>query len=145
MEGDKNLLGGVYWGEFFQMGVGAGWMSKFLADRRDWENSGGGVEGIEFPYVLRKEHVEIPQVKKEVGFSAVIEKKSCGISIGFGILPWNLQGVPHNFVEYPKAKFCFSRISKGKVTNGLFQKKTKRSGGGWQGVEKMEFPGISKK
>ena len=58
MEGDKNLLGGVYWGEFFQVGG----RRKFLADGGDWENSGGGFEGIEFPSLLKKEHVEIPRV-----------------------------------------------------------------------------------
>ena len=38
-------------------------MSKYLADGGGhWENPGGGFEGIEFPSVLKKEHVEIPRV-----------------------------------------------------------------------------------
>ena len=38
-------------------------MSKFLADGgKDWENPGGWFVGIEFPSVLKKEHVEIPWV-----------------------------------------------------------------------------------
>ena len=40
---------------------------------------------MEFPGVLKKEHVEIPgQLKKEVEFPGVFIKKLCGISKGLG-------------------------------------------------------------
>ena len=39
-------------------------MKIFLADRGEggWESPGWGNEGVEFPSVLKKEHVEIPRV-----------------------------------------------------------------------------------
>ena len=62
---------------------------------------------MEFPGVLKKEHVEIPgQLKKEVEFPGVFIKKLCGISKGLGFWPWNFQKVSHNFTEYPGVKAC---------------------------------------
>ena len=47
---------------------------------------------MEFPGVLKKEHVEIPGVNSK---RSGISSSDCE------------KGVQHNFVEYPKVKFCF--------------------------------------
>ena len=44
-------------------------------------------------------------------------EKICGISIGLHFLPWNFQGVQHNFTELGRVKLFLYRISKGKVKN----------------------------
>ena len=56
---------------------------------------GGGSEGMEFPHVLKKEHVEVPGVNFD----------KCRISMGLGLvfdlgLKFNFQGkgVSHNSV-----------------------------------------------
>ena len=47
-------------------------------------------------------------IKKEVEFLGVYKKENwCGISMGLGIWPWNIQGVSHNFAEFPGMKACF--------------------------------------
>ena len=59
------------------------------------------VHGI--PEVLRKSMLKFQgSITKEMEFPAVIKKKLCGIGISvcLAFLPWNSQGVPHNFVEY---------------------------------------------
>ena len=67
-----------------------------------------GVEELEFPRVLKKEHVDIPQgsIKKEVEFPAVLVF-SLRISKG-------CHTILRNFHE---SGFAFSRIYKGKVIN----------------------------
>ena len=45
--------------------------------------------------------------KKELVFPQVLEKTSCGISMGFGFWPWNFQGMSHNFSEFSGVKACF--------------------------------------
>ena len=51
-----------------------------------------GVEDMEFLGVLNKQNVEIPgsevNTQDEVEFPGVIQKKSCGISMGLGFWPW---------------------------------------------------------
>ena len=52
----------------------------------------GGDKDMEFPGILKKEHVEIPGVNsKRSGISSSDQEKR----------------VPHNFVEYPKLKSSF--------------------------------------
>ena len=76
---------------------------------------------MEFPVVLKKEHVEIPEVNWKKGeFPGVLKKNSCGISIGLGFWPWDFQEVSCNFAECPGVKVFFYRISKGKMTNLKF-------------------------
>ena len=44
-----------------------------------------GVEDMEYPEVLEKEHVKLQGlIKKEVESPGVFLKKSCGISVSFG-------------------------------------------------------------
>ena len=56
-------------------------------------------------------------IKKDVEFTAVAKKNSCGISIGLDFSPWNFHGVPHNLWNIQRWSFGFSRIPKVKVTN----------------------------
>ena len=40
---------------------------------------------MEFPGILKKEHVKIPgSIKKEVEFLGMLKKNSCGISMALG-------------------------------------------------------------
>ena len=71
------------------------------------KNQTGEVEDIEFPGVLKKEHVEIPGANKIVEFPGVFKKKSCGIAMGLGFWPLNFQGISHKFAEFPGAQACF--------------------------------------
>ena len=67
-----------------------------------------GDEDMEFPGVLKKEHVKIPGVNlKRLEFPGVIKKKSCRISMGLGFWRWNFQVVSHNFADFPRVKLCF--------------------------------------
>ena len=55
----------IYWRESIGGNFSRwGGMKIFLADRGEggWESPGWGNEGVEFPSVLKKEHVEIPRV-----------------------------------------------------------------------------------
>ena len=63
---------------------------------------------MEFPGVLKKQHVEISgSIKEEVEFLGVFEKNSCEISMVLVFLSWNFQGVSQNFAEFPWVKACF--------------------------------------
>ena len=56
------------------------------------------------------------QLKKELEFARVFKKISCRISMCLGFLPWDFQGVSHNFAEFSGVKACSLWNSKGKVT-----------------------------
>ena len=47
--------------------------------------------------------MKIPQalIKREMEFPGVFKKRSCGIFMGLGFSCWNIQGVSHNFAEFP--------------------------------------------
>ena len=55
-------------------------------------------------------------IEKEVEFPGLLQKNSCGISMGIGFWTWNFEGMSHNFAELPWVKVC-SEISKVKVAN----------------------------
>ena len=55
-------------------------------------------------------------IEKEVEFPGLLQKNSCGISMGIGFWTWNFEGMSHNFAEFPWVKVC-SEISKVKVAN----------------------------
>ena len=53
---------------------------------------GWGAEDKEFPGVLKKEHVEIPEVNSKRSWISSSDREKImpsGISIGLGFLPWN--------------------------------------------------------
>lgn len=52
-------------------------------------------------------------IKKEVKFPGVIKKKSCRISMSFGIWSSNFQGMKHNFAKFLGVKPCFVQSLQG--------------------------------
>ena len=46
-------------------------------------------------------------IEKEVEFPGLLQKNSCGISMGIGFWTWNFEGMSHNFAEFPGVKVCF--------------------------------------
>ena len=80
--------------------------SKYLS-------TGAGVEDMEFPGVLKKEHVEIPGVNyKRSGISRQGCSRKTHVefpSMGLGFWPWNFQVVSNNFASFPAGvKLVFS-------------------------------------
>ena len=76
----------------------------------------GGVEDMEFQGVLKKQ-AEIPEpIKKEIDFLGVIQKKSCGFSVGLQFF-WDALKFPRGVAQIYGISRGESLFSKGKVTN----------------------------
>ena len=134
MEGDKNLSGKSTGGNFSRWGKGDeqifGWwgkgvgkpwwgvwryrISKCIKERACRNSTGELKKKWNFRQWSKKNHVEFPSVL----VFRLGDPKVCHTIL------WNIQ----------TWSFVFSRISKAKVTNGLFQTKTKRGGGKGGGV-----------
>ena len=117
-------------------------LKMLLADRGgDWENPGGGFEGIEFPSLLKKEHAEILRVNsKKSGISSSDHEKTI----------WNFHRSWYFALEFPTCATQLCGISKGeawfslefprvKRQMGYSRKKTKQ-----EGLRKWKFQGYQR-
>ena len=84
-------------------------LGRLFQKKSKQQTVGGGVEYMEIPGAEHDKLQGSITIKKELKFSGVFKKKSCGISIGLGFRPWNFPEVSHNFAEFPGVKACFLR------------------------------------
>ena len=71
--------------------------------QKKYKQGGGGVDDMEFPGVLKEEHIN-----KEAEFWGMHKKNSCGISMGLGFWPYNFHGVSHNFFRSSSGESLFT-------------------------------------
>ena len=89
----------------------------FISERRQGEGREGAVEDMEFPGVLKKEHVEIFGVNLERSGISRSVNKSCAISIWVLVFDTGVSKGCNTILQNFWWKLGFSGIFKGKVTN----------------------------